>query len=602
MASFIYCHAQEVLVIDHPEKEFFLSDKNFKIIKDRSDALSIIEISHDSLKGAFDKSKLNPKSSNEPSVYWYRFSVENRLGNSYQLSFELLNTRVDRFEFYIPDTSGKFLEFKGGDKFPFSSKSIKHKNFLFLLPKTDSGTVTTYFLKVKLDNHLVNKERAVVRTHQKFIAYALSEYYFLGIFYGVILIMLVYNVILFFTIKSSSYFYYTLYIISIGLYSLSWNGLGFQYFWPDYPIINDYALPTASFLIVVLASLYARSFLFTSVRAKLIDRIIIAAVILRSALFILGIFFFKDILLFYQLDILPLLVGFIAGVIALYRKFLPARFYIAGYSFLFLGFLILSLVHNGIIKPNIFTVYSLEMGVVIELIFFSIALAEKYKTLRSSREKALRMAVEQLKENEKLKDKVNAELEAKVQERTIELQQANEKLKVQAEEINKMNLLLDSDNRKLQQNVNELTSARVFIKNVDIEEFNKLYATDDSCYKYLSLLKWDEGYKCRKCEGAKFSWGKTPYGRRCTKCGYEESVTAHTIFHNMKIPVLKAFQIVFLVYSSNEKVSSTELSKLLSIRQKTCWEYKKLISLRILEKKKLLKTDKLGGWDKLIPD
>jgi hypothetical protein len=137
---------------------------------------------------------------------------------------------------------------------------------------------------------------------------------------------------------------------------------------------------------------------------------------------------------------------------------------------------------------------------------------------------------------------------------------------------------------------------------VDIEEFNNLYPNEESCYRYLSFLKWEEVYKCKKCANDKFFWGKTPFARRCTKCGYEESVTAHTIFHNMRIPILKAFHMAFLIYSSNDKISSTELSRILSIRQKTCWEYKKIIFERINLKKKELKKDKIGGWDKLILD
>jgi hypothetical protein len=65
----------------------------------------------------------------------------------------------------------------------------------------------------------------------------------------------------------------------------------------------------------------------------------------------------------------------------------------------------------------------------------------------------------------------------------------------------------------------------------------------------------------------------------------------------MRIPILQAFNMVFLIYSSKEKIKSTDLSKILSIRQKTCWQYKKMISERIK-----LKKDKTGGWDKLILD
>jgi two-component system, sensor histidine kinase LadS len=367
-------------------------------------------------------------------------------------------------------------------------------------------------------------------------------------------------------------------------------------------LFNYYALPVASYSLVLWASLYAKSFLLTAERAKILDKLFLAVILLRTLIFMTGIFISGSFLYLYLIDIIPLLLGFIAGIISLINNFRPARYYIVAYSSLFLGFVVLTLLQQGIFTPNVFTVYSLEMGVVIELTFFSVALADRYKLLKTSESAALELVIYQLQENEKLKDKVNKELEAKVAERTVELEEANDKLKVQAGKITQMNLMLDLDNRKLQKDVKELYSARVFGKELSKEEFMSLYPNEDACYKYLSFLKWEETYHCKKCGNDKFFWGKTPFARRCTKCGYEESVTAHTIFHNMRIPVEKAFYMAFLIYSGNEKISSAELSRILSIRQKTCWEYKKSISERIALKKKQLKTDKLEGWDKLILD
>jgi hypothetical protein len=44
--------------------------------------------------------------------------------------------------------------------------------------------------------------------------------------------------------------------------------------------------------------------------------------------------------------------------------------------------------------------------------------------------------------------------------------------------------------------------------------------------------------------------------------------TAGTLFHKVKFPLLKAFYIVYFVATSKKGISSTELSRKLSLRQK----------------------------------
>jgi len=594
--------AEIPIVINDAKKDFYLTEEHFSVIEDKHNRLTIDSIITISIKNKFDNSILKIDQEDNITTYWYRFTVINELENNNQIVFELLNFKLDEVSFFVQDLNGVYIESKGGDKFPFSIKNIDHKNFLFFLPFSKKGEVKTCFLRVKMNDIVDSSVRSVIRTEEQFISYALKEYHLLGFFYGILLIMIIYNLVLWISIKSSSYLIYIIYILSVAFYSLSWNGLGFQYLWKEYPFFNEYALTIASFLLVFWASIYAKKFLMISTQLPSSNKFFTSLIFTRLLLFIFDLLFVFDFTFVVYLDFLILLVGYSISIIIYIKGYSPAKFYIAAYSALFLGFLILTLVQLEWIKPNIFTVYGLEFGVIFELIFFSMALAEKYKMLQLSEAKSLKLAIDQLQENEKLKDKVNRELEDRVLERTEELNNANIKLKEQSEKISQMNLLLDMDNRKLQNNIKELYSARVFLKEVEMEEFYKLYPTDDSCYKFLSLLKWDDKFECKKCKNDKFFWGKTPFAHRCTKCGYEESVTANTIFHNMRIPILKAFYITFIVYSSNEKIKSVELAELLSLRQKTCWKYKKIISERIADRKRTMNVDNLGGWDTLILD
>src|SRR5690606_20160526 len=113
-------------------------------------------------------------------------------------------------------------------------------------------------------------------------------------------------------------------------------------------------------------------------------------------------------------------------------------------------------------------------------------------------------------------------------------------------------------------------------------------------------LKWENGYHCRKCANQNFFQGNTPFSRRCTKCGYDESVTAYTIFHNSRIPITKSFYMTFLVYSTKGKISSHKLSEIVAIRQSTCWAFAARIKKTMASKRKQFKEGDKHGWSQLV--
>ena len=114
-------------------------------------------------------------------------------------------------------------------------------------------------------------------------------------------------------------------------------------------------------------------------------------------------------------------------------------------------------------------------------------------------------------------------------------------------------------------------------KGLNIIEFSERFATDDDCRKYLSEIKWENGYCCGKCGHTEYYEIKKVGSRLCTKCKYAESATARTLFHKVKFPLRKAFYIAFMLVTNKKGVSSYELSRKLGLRQKTCWSFKQKV-------------------------
>jgi hypothetical protein len=118
-----------------------------------------------------------------------------------------------------------------------------------------------------------------------------------------------------------------------------------------------------------------------------------------------------------------------------------------------------------------------------------------------------------------------------------------------------------------------MTERNIF-RGVNSIKFNQRFKDDNDCLGYLAEVKWQNGYKCKRCENDKFGNGKHIYNRRCTKCRYDESPTAGTMFEKLKFSILIAFHIVFKISTKKKGMSSLELSNEFELRQMTCWSFK----------------------------
>jgi len=108
-------------------------------------------------------------------------------------------------------------------------------------------------------------------------------------------------------------------------------------------------------------------------------------------------------------------------------------------------------------------------------------------------------------------------------------------------------------------------------------EFQQRFDTEEKCVVFLANEKQAQGYQCRRCSNDTYYKGKTRYWRKCTSCDYDESPTAHTLFHKCKIPLVKAFWMVYWVSSLKKGMSSCEITRQLGVAQKTAWFWKRKI-------------------------
>ena len=128
-------------------------------------------------------------------------------------------------------------------------------------------------------------------------------------------------------------------------------------------------------------------------------------------------------------------------------------------------------------------------------------------------------------------------------------------------------------------------------KGINAIEFNKQFGDNESCYRYLIACKWGKGFSCSRCGCDQSNKGRTYYHRRCKQCNYDESVLANTVFHGMKMPLLKAFHMIFRLSAKKKGMSTTELGAEVGVEQKTAWLFKRKIQVAMKQDN----NDKLKG-------
>ncbi len=117
----------------------------------------------------------------------------------------------------------------------------------------------------------------------------------------------------------------------------------------------------------------------------------------------------------------------------------------------------------------------------------------------------------------------------------------------------------------------------LFKNSIPADLAQQLFDDSEKALRFIADIKWEDGFVCRKCGNTNYCEGKSPSSRRCTRCKTEESATAHTLFHNCKFPINKAFYIAYTVCVEGKSLSSYCYADRLGLNQMTCWKFRKRI-------------------------
>ncbi|MES2764888.1 MAG: 7TM diverse intracellular signaling domain-containing protein [Bacteroidota bacterium] len=420
--------AQETAVLSDKAGKVVLG-KHLEILEDKAGKLTIANVSSPENSGKFLKSKEDvPGYGLTKSAFWVRFTVVNSLEESAEWLLELSYPVLDEAQLYTAQLDGSFKKVASGDKFPFSMRELKHRNIIFRLP-LEKNTSNTYYMRLQTSGSV--QIPLTLWSMQAFIAKDHEEQIVLGLYYGIMLIMVLYNLSVFIFLRDRTYVSYTGYLVFFTLFQMTINGLSFEYLWPQSPWWANKALMFSAFAFQCFALIFTKEFLNTKVNTPKLNKFITWQMYSSLLLIALSLFIEYSVLIRIAIAMAFPFVGMViaAAILSLKNGYRPARFYVSAWAVFVAGLFIFVLKTVGVLPNNLITQYGVQVGSALEVVLLSVALADRISILKRDKEKAEREALNA--EIYRLKNVEIAQALEKVQmlnERLVDSQEETEAL------------------------------------------------------------------------------------------------------------------------------------------------------------------------------
>jgi len=368
-----------------------------RFLEDPTQRLTLEEVLHPAQQARFRPVRDNGPSANfglSRSAIWLRVELQAPPGSDPDWLLELAYPALDRLELFSPGAAG-WQRQVGGDTQPFARRPVPHRNHVFPVAVAPQGT-TVLYLRLTSDGVIaapLRLWRAQALWHADQAAYAVLSLYF-----GLLVGLLLYNLLLFVSVRDGAYLIYVLFVTAMGLGQAALTGLGSQFLWPEQLWWNGVAPHVGASLAGVFGLLFARRFLDSRNGMPRIDRLLLAMATLWMLTFVAA------VALPYVVSSLMLMVlappgvalVLVSGVLAVRRGHGGAKHYVAAWAVLLVGVTGLFLHNAGLVPSTVLTSQSLLIGSALEMVLLSFALADRINVARRQREQAQgRLAAEQ---------------------------------------------------------------------------------------------------------------------------------------------------------------------------------------------------------------
>ncbi len=364
-----------------------------------------------------------PNFGSTKDAVWLRFTARSESAKDFYL--QIGSAFIDSISLYAVSNGQPHELQQSGDNYVFSKRPVKVTTFIFPLPLAQ-GSEQTYLLRLKTMQPFFFTLR--VGTLLAFMEDTHKLDLIQGIYLGCMLLILCYNLFLFFSTREKLYLYYVAYVASITWFMSTIFQYVFEFLWPYNPGINQIAVASSA-ATMVTATIFTRAFLQTKIKAPYLHKLLWIFIAIGALSFVLVFTPFKlQALMLAQGGIMLMAIFFLVTGFVVYRKnYPPAKFYLTAWGFLIAGF-IAAILETVNLLPVMYYINAMQIGSAIEVTLLSLALADRINVYKQEREEAQAKALLVAREKAELVQQQNILLEKNVAQRTHELTESLQNL------------------------------------------------------------------------------------------------------------------------------------------------------------------------------
>lgn len=313
--------------------------------------------------------------------HWFRLRLVNTSQKPLERLLVINNPLLEDANLYQVVAGQIVSQQNIGFSLPFSDRQVEHRNLVFPL-KFAPNESSEIFIHTKTELPLqlpmeLWKERDFWEKDAQIMM-------FLCMVFGVMMIMIGYNLFVALVTRETVYFSYVLFISSVLFFSFTQRGLSAQYLWPNHPEWNFPSITLFISLCTLTCSLFSMQFLHLQQNMPNAYRILRLLVIISGVMGIL-VFVIEPKLLIAVATALPTMMAITilySGITNWPNADMDGRIFTIAWVSLLSGVVLLSLNKLGLMPVNMVTEYSLQAGSAIEAVLLSVALAVRINLLK----------------------------------------------------------------------------------------------------------------------------------------------------------------------------------------------------------------------------
>lgn len=357
---------------------------------------------------------------------WLKTTVTSTAERRTDWILEMRYPSLDRVSLYTLSPDGIRVQHQG-DTLPYPQRDMKHRNPVFRLT-LEAGESRTLYIAAQSEGSLTLDAQLWQAEH--FYQHSQTTYVVLAIYFGMLLALAIYNLLLFAVLRERSFVLYVCFVVAFGAGVAAINGLGAQFLWPHLGDHGNRILPFSLSLSAAVGVLFTRSFLDTARRTPVLDSLleIFAWLAMLATLATLFIPIQPALQLMSITGLLTTLVLFTAGILCVIKGIPGARIFVIAWLMLLVGGMLLGLRNFGLIPSNFVTVNAMQIGSAVEMLLLSLGLAARFNELKRLKEQAQLQALSAQKQVVQALVHQERILALRVAERTEALADANKRL------------------------------------------------------------------------------------------------------------------------------------------------------------------------------